>query len=138
MTTADDITQQVRALANLDLEGLRAEWRKRYGPPPKMRSPDMLARLLAWRIQAAWFGGIDAETKALIFRKSMPTPGPSLTPGMRLEREWRGRKEVVEVVQNGFRWKDQTYPSLSKVAGAITGGKWNGPRFFGLRDKAAA
>jgi len=133
VTPEDRITEEVRALERLDLEGLRAEWRRRYGPPPTLRSSDFLARLLAWRIQAEALGGLDAETKAVLFRKSLPLAGPQLRPGMRLEREWRGRCEVVDVVEGGFRWRDQTLPSLTKVALAITGVKWNGPRFFGLR-----
>jgi len=127
------VTLEVRALEGLSLEGLRQEWRRRYGPPPKLRSPDLLARLLAWRIQAQAFGGLDAETKRLIFAKTVVAPGPALNPGMRLEREWRGITHVVLVTTEGFRWRDQLYPSLSKVALAITGVKWNGPRFFGLR-----
>jgi hypothetical protein len=127
------ITEEVRALARLDLEGLREAWRLRYGPPPRLRSPDLLARLLAWRIQAEAFGGLDAETRSALGRKSLPVVAPALVPGMRLEREWRGVKETVDVVEGGFRWRGQNYQSLSKAAHAITGVKWNGPRFFGLR-----
>lgn len=130
------ITAEVRALEGLGLEPLREEWRRRYGPPPRLRSADLLARMLAWRIQAEALGGIDPALKALLFRKSMPTAGPELRPGMRLEREWKGRLEVVDVVEGGFRWREQTLPSLSKVALAITGTKWNGPKFFGLREAA--
>ncbi len=134
----ETILEEVRALARLDLEGLREAWRQRYGTPPRLRSADLLARMLAWRIQAEAFGGLDVETRALLTRKSLPTITPSLTSGMRLEREWRGVKEVVEIVPGGFRWRDQTFASLSKVAQAITGVKWNGPRFFGLREGAQA
>jgi len=130
------VTEEVRALEGLALEPLREEWRRRYGPPPRLRSSDFLARLLAWRIQAEAFGGIDPALKASLLRKSMPVPGPKLRPGMRLEREWKGRLEIVDVVEGGFRWRDQTLPSLSKVASAITGTNWNGPKFFGLRDAA--
>ena len=134
----ETILEEVRALARLDLKGLREAWRQRYGTPPRLRSADLLARMLAWRIQAEAFGGLDVETRALLTRKSLPTVTPSLTSGMRLEREWRGVKEVVEIVPGGFRWRDQTFGSLSKVAQAITGVKWNGPRFFGLREGAQA
>lgn len=57
---------------------------------------------------------------------------------MLLEREWRGATEIVEVVDDGFRWRGATYSSLSKIALAITGVKWNGPRFFGLRTPGGA
>lgn len=131
------ITQQVRALQFLDLEGLRAEWRRRYGPVPRLRSSDLLARLLAWRIQADTFGGLDPECRALLLRRGAPAAGPALTPGVRLEREWRGRRQTVEVTEDGFRWEGRRYRSLSQVAQAITGVKWNGPRFFGLRREGA-
>ena len=133
---SDRVTEEVRALASLDLEGLRTEWRRRYGPPPKLRSADLLARLLAWRIQAEVLGGLDAETRSTLFRKSLPVAAPTIMPGMRLEREWRGATQNVEVIDGGFRWEGRTYLSLSRVAHAITGVKWNGPRFFGLRKAA--
>lgn len=127
------ITLEVRALARLNLQEARNEWRRRYGRPPKLRSVDLLLRLLAWRIQAEAFGGLDAETRAALNQRSTPLAAPKLTPGVRLEREWRGVTETVEVLEEGFHWRGRTYPSLSKVAFAITGVKWNGPRFFGLR-----
>ncbi len=133
---ADDITAEVRALQGLDLEGLRAEWRRRFGAPPRLRSTDLLARLLVWRIQEAWFGGLGPETLKLLGQRGA-AGGPDLKPGMRLEREWRGQLQTVDVVEQGFRWEGRIYPSLSKVAFAITGVKWNGPRFFGLRDRGA-
>ena len=58
-----------------------------------------------------------------------------LTPGTVLVREWDRQSQRVMVMADGFAWKGQTYDSLSKVAFAITGTRWNGPRFFGLRDK---
>jgi hypothetical protein len=56
-------------------------------------------------------------------------------PGTMLAREWNGRMQRVAVLADGFAWNGKTYPSLSKIAQAITGTRWNGPRFFGLRDK---
>lgn len=134
MSVEARVTEEVRALEGLGLEALREEWQRRYGPPPRLRSSDFLARLLAWQIQAEAFGGIDPALKASLLRKGMPVAGPKLRPGMRLEREWKGRLEIVDVVEGGFRWRNQTLPSLSRVATAITGAKWNGPRFFGLRE----
>ena len=110
------VTNAVRALEGLNLEGLRAEWRRRYGDPPKLRSGDLLARLLSWRIQAEAFGGLDADIEKLILHRSVPVAGPKLTPGVRLEREWRGVRHTVNVVEGGFRWQGETYRSLSQVA----------------------
>jgi hypothetical protein len=72
----------------------------------------------------------------VLFRKSLPVAAPSLAPGMRLDRTWRGAPQTVEVVTDGFRWNGKTFRSLSQVAQAITGVKWNGPRFFGLRQES--
>lgn len=124
------VTLEVRALEGMPLQQLRGERRRRYGDPPKLRSTDMLARLLAWRIQAEALGGIDRETAKLLMQRSVPVAGPKLVPGVRLEREWRGVRHTVDVVEGGFRWRGAAYRSLSQVAGAITGAKWNGPRFF--------
>lgn len=137
MKKADRVTQEVRALETLDLRGLREEWQRRYGPPPKMRSVELLARLLAWRIQSDAFGGLDAGTIRLL-RASPPTSRTSpLTLGTRLAREWQGLRHEVEVLETGFLHQGTTYRSLSEAARAITGTRWNGHRFFGLRQAAA-
>jgi hypothetical protein len=132
------ITEEVQALARLDLEGLRAEWRGRYGVTPILRSHDLLRRNLAWRIQAEAYGGLDADLKEALLRKGRPTAGPALRAGMRLAREWQGRRYEVEVENDGVLFQGERYESLSSVARAITGVRWNGPRFFGLRQVAAS
>ena len=136
MKKADRIIAEVRALETLDLRGLRDEWRRRYGDPPKMRSRELLARLLAWRIQADAFGGLDATTIRLLKSDNLPPPRPSLTPGTRLTRDWQGRRHDVDVLEEGFRYAGAEYRSLSQVARVITGTRWNGLRFFGLREPA--
>ncbi len=136
--TPDKITEEVRALARLDLEGLRAIWRGRWGAPPSLRSPELLRRMIAWRIQVAAFGDLDAEARRSLRRPApMIRSGIALTRGTKLTREWRGVLCEVEVVEGGYLYAGVTYRSLSKIAGVITGTKWNGPRFFGL-DKAGA
>jgi hypothetical protein len=134
----DRITEEVRALATLDLTGLRDVWRRHgYGEPPKMRSKELLARLLAWKIQADAFGGLDAATIRMLKSDRLPLPRVSLTPGTRLAREWQGRRHEVEVLEQGLRHNGVSYRSLSEVARAITGTRWNGPRFFGLREASS-
>ena len=135
MKKADRITAEVRALEALDLRGLREEWRQRYGEPPRMRSRELLARLLAWRIQADAFGGLDATTIRLLESDQLPPPRPTLAPGTRLTREWQGRRHEVDVLDKGFRYAGADYRSLSEVARFITGTRWNGLRFFGLREQ---
>jgi hypothetical protein len=135
VSAGDAIAEEVRGLSALDLEGLRAEWRRRYGPPPALRSHDLLRRNLAWRIQAAAYGAIDTELRRRLTQRT--EIGPRLPVGARLAREWRGRRYEVERTANGFRFEDRSYTSLSQVACEITGVRWNGPRFFGLRSEAA-
>lgn len=141
MSANHPVTLEVRALEGLGLEDLRADWRRRYGPPPKLRSPELLAHILAWRIQADAFGGLDAETLKLLRRKTPKRPeprGPRLTAGVRLAREWKGVRYEVEVMGEGaFRYGGRDYKSLSVIATEIAGSRWNGPRFFGLRNGAS-
>jgi hypothetical protein len=99
--------------------------------------------------QADRFGDLDHATLQALDRTVAKEAGPAmsvrlasfdqkrteLTPGTVLVREWDRRSQRVMVMADGFAWNGQTYDSLSKVAFAITGTKWNGPRFFGLRDK---
>ncbi len=131
----EDIETQVSALADMELEALRKEWKRRYGTPPSLRSEPVMRHLLAWRIQRAVYGGLDDATKRLIARTGPVEPeGKQLGIGAVLSRNWKGRQVLVTVETNGFRWEDQLYPSLSAAATAIAGSRWNGPRFFGLRD----
>lgn len=128
------MTQEVAALTSLDLEGLRAVWRARYGSPPALRSVELLRLMLAWRIQAEELGGLDLRTRRQLKRRgAIDAEGLTLGPGARLRREWQGNIVEVEVEEGGFRWQGTLYPSLSAAATAITGTRWNGPRFFGLR-----
>ena len=137
--SVDRITEEVRTMERLDLEGLRAEWRRRgYGQTPKLRSPELLRRMLAWRIQAAVFGGLDPDTRRKLKSEGAPRPALELTPGTRLTREWKGRPCEVLVQEDGFLFAGGRYRSLSEVATAITGTRWNGPRFFGLRKQEVA
>ncbi len=129
-----EVTRQVRALEGLGVEALRAQWRARYGAPPRLRSADHLARLLAWRMQAQALGGLDTETRQALARKSSRPRGPGLQPGCKVVREWRGVRHEVEVTEAGLRYAGRPFDSLSQVAREITGVRWNGPRFFGLRQ----
>ena len=133
MTDAAAITAEVRALEGMDLERLRADWRRRYGPPPKVRSPELLRLSLGWRIQADAFGGLDASTRRRIRHVGSVGKSDHVSVGVRITKEWRGRTFQVDRVDDGYRWQATTYASLSAVAQAITGVKRNGPKFFGLR-----
>ena len=130
-----ELDQAVAALAGLDLNALRAMWQEQFGLPPKLRSPDLLRHLLAWRLQAEVHGGLDRESRRKLARRGAVVPvGQHLGLGAVLRRDWQGRRIEAVVEADGFRWEGKLYPSLSAVARAVTGSRWNGPRFFGLRE----
>jgi Protein of unknown function (DUF2924) len=146
-TTYDELSQRIAALNGLTAQQLRDEWRRLYrGQPPRL-SRDLLIRTIAYRIQELAYGGLskaiqrklDGLTKELKGKGSIGvTPGMSLRPGTRLVREWRGRTHTVAVTENGFEYAGKTFPSLTKIAHAITGAHWSGPRFFGLIRRHAS
>lgn len=127
-----DISEQVAGLSAMGLSELRVEWEERYGAPPKHRAPDLLRRVLAWRIQADAFGGFDAASVRLLGNEKAPMMVAE-QPGTRLARDYAGRRHEVIVVEDGVVYDGNCYGSLSEVARIITGQRWNGPRFFGLR-----
>ncbi|WP_205196313.1 DUF2924 domain-containing protein [Brevundimonas huaxiensis] len=131
---AADTTNRLADLAGIGLADLREEWRKNFGAPPKLRSPELLGLMLAYRLQAAAEGGMDVDLRRTLRRPSAGKTSSVLTPGTKLAREWQGIRHEVTVEPDGrVRWQGQDYRSLSEVARAITGARWNGPRFFGLR-----
>lgn len=132
---SSNVAHLVHEVGRMDLDSLRLEWRRRYGAPPPLRSLPILRQLLAWRLQAEAQGGLDAQTRKALRRTGAASPeGQHLGIGARLSRKWKGRTIEVVVEERGFRWDDRLFPSLSAAATAIAGSKWNGPRFFGLRD----
>ena len=133
--TSAGVDNIVSEIAQFDLEGLRRFWGRRYGVPPPLRSVPILRMLLAWRVQSEALGGLDSESRRTLARKGkVRAEGLDLGIGARLTRQWQGRTHEVLVEVGGFRWEDRSYRSLSAVATAIAGSKWNGPRFFGLRE----
>ena len=150
VTTKTSVEDEIVHLRGLDLKGLRARWQSVLQRPAPGHLPrHLLFAIIAYRIQADRFGDLDHETKQLLDRTGAKESGPAmsarlisfdqkrseLTPGTVLVREWDRRSQRVMVMSDGFAWNGQTYDSLSKVAFAITGTNWNGPRFFGLRNK---
>ncbi|MBX7528638.1 DUF2924 domain-containing protein [Qipengyuania vesicularis] len=122
-------------LGEMGLDELRDQWRRRYGAPPPLRSVPIMRQMLGWRIQAEVLGGLDLSTRRALARSGpVEAEGKHLGIGATLTRNWKGRKISVVVEEDGFRWDDQLFPSLSAAATAIAGSRWNGPRFFGLRE----
>src|ERR1700729_2586983 len=149
-STNTSVEDEIAHLRDLDLTGLRSRWQGVF----QRRAPTHLTRhllfaIIAYRLQADRFGDLDHATKQMLDGTVAKEAGPDvsarlasfdqkrtkLTPGTVLVREWDRQSQRVMVLVDGFAWNGQTFDSLSKVAFAITGTKWNGPRFFGLRDK---
>jgi hypothetical protein len=122
------------SLENASLEDLREEWGRRFGAPPRLRSPDLVRRILAWRIQVAAEGGFDRRTRRLLLGNGAGKE-LHLQLGTVIAREWEGIRHEVQVTEDGFLHAGKSFRSLSGVARAITGTRWNGPRFFGLRKQ---
>jgi Protein of unknown function (DUF2924) len=146
------LDNEIARLRGLDVGELRARWHTAFGrraPPHLPRH--LLFRILAYRLQADRLGDLDADARRVLDRigsgssdgidrlvADLNRSRTGLKPGTLLTREWGGHLQRVMVLADGFAWNGKTYRSLSKVAFAITGSRWNGPRFFGLRDKSAA
>ena len=142
-----DLEAQVEAeldrLRSLRIVELRALWRARFkSEPPKAFGPDLLRRSLAHKIQESAYGGLDPKTARLLnqlISQHRKTPGKIVLPrrikaGAVLVRQWKAQNHRVTVLQDGFAYDGKTYDSLSQIARMITGSRWNGPRFFGLRS----
>lgn len=136
-------------LGQLDLATLKARWRSvtgRAAPAGVQRS--LLLKMLAYRLQADALGDLDPSIARFLDRiaadpklaraKSIPLPDRERAgEGAILVRDWQGVSYRVAAIAEGFAWNGVIYRSLSEVARAITGVRWNGPRFFGLRDREA-
>ncbi|MDT9597922.1 DUF2924 domain-containing protein [Sphingosinicella rhizophila] len=137
MSKKKDLLHRVRAMERMDLADLRTEWRRLYGEPPTMRSAELLRRMLAWRVQADQLGGFDAATRRMLETGKAASPPPvHLPPGTRLARIWKGRRIEVTVTEDAVVMDGVEYGSLSELATKITGTRWNGLRFFGVRSSA--
>jgi hypothetical protein len=149
-STKTSVEDEIAHLRGLDLRGIRSRWQSVFGrPAPVHLTRHLLFSVIAYRLQADRFGDLDRETKQVLDRTVAQEAEPAmsarlasfdqkrteLTPGTVLVREWDRQSQRVMVMADGFAWNGQTYGSLSKVAFAITGTRWSGPRFFGLRDK---
>ncbi len=152
--------QQLKAAADPALEAeldrlpttpiadLRKKYRELFRTePPKAFGPDLLRRSIAQRIQEKAYGGLSAPTRRLLdqlIKAAMAKPNGRLELprriklGSELVRTWRGKSHRVTVMADGFAYDGETFASLSEIASDITGTRWNGPRFFGLRTKAGA
>lgn len=143
-TTATAAT--LHHLMQAPLPDLRVEW-QRWHPGLQLPSGlprDLLVRSIAWQMQAKDHGGLPREVERQLERLAAQLAKSGdleierevrLKPGTRLIREWRGQTYRVEVLKDGYLMEERRYASLSHVARAITGTRWSGPRFFGLKQR---
>jgi hypothetical protein len=139
------VEDELDRLATMPIARLRVRYREVFRTePPKAFGPDLLRRSIAHRIQEKAYGGLsrpaqrllDQAMKAFAARPNGKIVLPRrIKPGSVLVREWKGRSHRVMVLADGFAHEGNVYSNLSEIAVLITGTKWNGPRFFGLRSK---
>lgn len=144
MSTNSDgrIEAEIERIRSMTIVELRALWRARFkSQPPEAFGPDLLRRSIAQKLQEDAYGGLDRATARLLnqlMTQSARTNGKIVVPrrikaGAVLVREWKGKSHRITVLEDGFAFEGKPYDSLSEIARMITGTRWNGPRFFGLR-----
>lgn len=142
------VESELDRLATMPIASLRIRYRELFrAKPPKAFGPDLLRRCIAQRIQERAYGGLPKATQRLLdqlVKAAITKPHGRLElpqrikPGSELVRTWKGKTYRVTVMRDGFSYMGDTYPSLSEIATRITGTRWNGPRFFGLRSSSIA
>jgi hypothetical protein len=146
MTTHDPIPARLAALKTTPTPELKKQWRELFDSEPPPFNRRYLESRLAYRIQELAYGGLKPETVRRLeaagrgagrrrpHEEPHPRrPRPPIT-GTRLLREWQGVEQIVTVTADGFEWQGRPYKSLSAIARAITGTRWNGWVFFGLKN----
>ena len=140
----EEIEAEIDRLRSTPKAELRVRYRTLFKTePPKSFGPDLLRRSIAHRIQEQAYGGLDPATRRLLnnlmAQQAKSKDGRIVIPrrikaGAVLVREWKGQSHRIMVIEDGFAYAGNTYASLSEIARLITGARWNGPRFFGLRS----
>jgi hypothetical protein len=142
-STDPAVEDELDRLATMPIVQLRMRYREVFrSDPPKAFGPDLLRRSIAYRIQEKAYGGLSHQTQRLLnqMMKAFATKPDGkiilprrIKPGSVLVREWKGKSHRVTVLAEGFAYDGKTHTNLSEIAVLITGTRWNGPRFFGLR-----
>ncbi len=145
-TTDPAVEAELDRLPTMPIANLRLRYRELFrADPPKAFGPDLLRRSIAHRIQEKAYGGLSASARRLLdqlVKTAMAKPNGRLElprrikPGSELIRMWNGKSHRVTVITDGFAYAGETFASLSEIATEITGTRWNGPRFFGLRSRS--
>jgi hypothetical protein len=144
----DTVLSQIAAFRTMPVKELKQQWRTLFDTEPPAFNRRFLESRLAYRVQELAYGGLKPETVARLealgehldggdvsVRKKRAADRP--IAGTRLVREWQGVEHCVTVLADGYEWQGRPYKSLSAVARAITGTRWNGWVFFGIRRSGA-
>jgi hypothetical protein len=140
----ETLEAEIASLDDLGLHELRQLWRQRLGLPPQHISAELTRRRLAYELQVKVYGGLKPETRRRLKQlykafnadpHHTPSSNLGLKPGLVLTREWNGTEHRVTVLEKGFEYRDEQHGSLSQVARRITGSRWSGPAFFGLKRR---
>ena len=144
--------KDIDALSDLDKLDLKQRWEETFShPPPKYMRRDILVRALAYEMQLEAVGGKpaglarqleraaramrDGKTSKSTSDQLRPASGMTIKPGTRLLRDWQGVTHEVIILEKGVQYRDREWNSLSAVAREITGTRWSGPLFFGLKGQ---
>lgn len=136
----DTVLQRISALSAMDIATLKATWRELYKTEPPKYNRAAIERRLSYRIQEIAYGGLSRDTRAKLTKMArhmaagVRQKNPDTPPvGTVLVREHQGVEHRVTVLEDGFEYEGRRYSNLSLIARVITGTKWSGPLFFGLR-----
>lgn len=133
------VVEEIAGLEMLASDALHARWIEVAGDPVPRVSPRILRLALAWELQARACGDASRKTTQMLDQLARGSRAPVAARAMRLTREWRGRvHEVIVGDDQVVRWNGRDWGSLSAVAREITGTRWSGPAFFGLKKRVAA
>jgi hypothetical protein len=141
----DSVLAQLAALPEKSTAELKQLWRDLYDREPPAYNKPFLMKRLAYRIQELAYGGLSARAEAKLnalieeedrrVKGKLPVrKGDRPIAGTRLIREWQGVEHCATVLDDGFEYQGRRYKSLSAIARAVTGTRWNGPLWFGLRN----
>jgi hypothetical protein len=144
-----DVSGEIAKLPSFSRKQLLDLWLKLYGraAPPGIRR-ELMVPFLAYRMQEKAYGGLKPATRAQLLRIARALESatsttewlskPKIKPGTRILRQWRGETHEILVTESGYEYRAASYRSLSEIARKITGTRWSGPAFFGLKDKSSA
>jgi hypothetical protein len=138
-----DVSGVLKTLPKMGKTALCKRWQELFNSPaPKHLRKEIMVRILAYRIQENAFGGLNTATRRRLTQIAISLEGGNtnlkvsqrpIKPGTRLIREWRGKTHTVSIAETGFEFQGNRYRSLSEIARLITGTRWSGPLFFGLK-----